>query len=127
MSATLCVGQTNGVGLSRAKFEEGAGQGLVAVLGVTEGHRTGGWVIVGPEEANSDGLLRSQDAVVLRPRPRRTQESQAAASARCALSVGGPVAGMDHLSEWTAARMAVMASGSWMAAMTLMRPPQKGH
>jgi len=37
------------------------------------------------------------------------------------------VAGMDHLSEWTAARMAVMASGSWIAAMTLMRPPQKGH
>ena len=37
------------------------------------------------------------------------------------------MAGMDHLSEWTDARMAVMASGSWMAAMTLMRPPQKGH
>jgi hypothetical protein len=37
------------------------------------------------------------------------------------------VAGMDQLSEWRAARMAVMASGSWMAATGLMRPPQKGH
>ena len=34
---------------------------------------------------------------------------------------------MDHLSEWTAARIAVIASGSWMAATTRIRPPQWGH
>ncbi len=37
------------------------------------------------------------------------------------------MAGMDHFSEWTAARMAVIASGSWIAAMTRILPPQCGH
>lgn len=35
----VCVGQTNQVGLSRAKFEEGAGRNLVAVRGATESRR----------------------------------------------------------------------------------------
>jgi len=34
-----CVGQTNQVGLSRTKFEEGAGRNLVAVRGAAEGCR----------------------------------------------------------------------------------------
>jgi hypothetical protein len=37
------------------------------------------------------------------------------------------VACVDHSSEWTAAKIAVMASGSWMAAMTRILPPQRGH
>ena len=37
-----CVGKTNGVGLSRSKFEEGAGRGSCAVPGVTDGRRQAG-------------------------------------------------------------------------------------
>jgi len=37
-----CVGKTSGVGLSRSKFEEGAGRGSCAVPGVTEGRRQAG-------------------------------------------------------------------------------------
>ena len=83
------------------------------------------------KDAAEKAAPQSDEVQVLRKRfedaLRVLKESQAAARASCGLSVGGPVAGMDHLSEWTDARMAVMASGSWIAAMTLMRPPQKGH
>ncbi len=43
LASGLCVGKTNGVGPSRAKFEEGAGRGLVAVRGVTKGRRRASW------------------------------------------------------------------------------------
>jgi hypothetical protein len=38
-----CVGKTNGVGLSRARFEEAAEHSLVAVPGVTKGRRRASW------------------------------------------------------------------------------------
>ena len=117
-----CVGKPNGVGLSRAKFEEGAGRGLVAVPGVMEGRRRA----VGDRRAGRCRCRRvgpgPRAQWGLRPRPRRTQEGQATSSAASGLSMGGPVAGMSHLSEWTAARMAVIASGWWIAAMTRILP-----
>ena len=82
----------------------------------------------GSEETEGDelSLVSGRSAAFVRVVDIRRRR-HAAALASCGSWLGGPVACVDHLSEWTAARMAVMASGSRMAEMTRILPPQKGH
>ena len=58
-----CVGEANGVGLSRAEVEEGAGRGLVTVPCVTEGRRRAGRCSSGRKMPMAAGWSRSQGAV----------------------------------------------------------------